>query len=179
MALGPVSRAKFWPRQPFNWVRGGALLGSGRPRRPSDLICGGAFWGSDRPRGPGKAFKSVGVFAHIFEGFAWPPDLKNAPKQIRPDCLQVPSLRIRPGIFDFELDLGRPEIVDCWGLGAPAAPKTHPQGGGGGGTPPPAGMVLRGAGAAPTPKNNDVRPAPKPCIKNQSVIGFEYGFNQV
>ncbi len=46
------------------------------------------------PGGPGKAFKNVGSEAptdlRVFPGPRGRPDFKNAPKQIRPDCLQVP-----------------------------------------------------------------------------------------
>ncbi len=55
-----------------------------------------------------------------------------------------------------------------WGIwGAPAAQKTMSKGGGL--RAPPLGMVLGAAGAAQTPKFDDVRPAQKPCIENQSV----------
>ncbi len=54
----------------------------------------GAFLRSGRPRGPGKPFKNVGGFVpHLFESSPGPrsrPDLKNAPRKIRPDFLQVP-----------------------------------------------------------------------------------------
>ncbi len=73
---------------------------------------------SGRPRGPGSAFKNVGVEApHIFEGSPGPrgrPDLKKAPKQVRPDCLQV--TRLSSGlmrILDFSFD-GGTENVTKW-----------------------------------------------------------------
>jgi hypothetical protein len=56
-------------------------------------------------------------------------------------------------------------IFGVWA--APAAPKTIPKGGGL--RPPPSGMVLGAAGAAQTPKIDDIRPAQTPCIQNLSV----------
>ena len=46
--------------------------------------------------------------------------------------------------------LGRPEIVDCWGLGGPGGPRTILEGGGL--RPPPFGMVFGAPGAVQTPK---------------------------
>jgi hypothetical protein len=47
-----------------------------------------------------------------------------------------------------------PEIVDCWGLGGRGGPETLPNGWGR--KPPPFGSVFRAAGAAQTPKIDDV-----------------------
>ncbi len=66
--------------------------------------------------------------------------------------------------------LGRPKIVDFWGLAAPAAPKTISEGGGLRPSPFTFGMVAVAAGAARTPTIDDSRPAPNPCTKNSSVI---------
>ncbi len=57
-------------------------------------------------------------------------------------------------------------ILGVWA--ALAAPKTIPKGGGL--RPLPFGMVCWAAGAAHTPKIEDLRPAQKPCIKNPSII---------
>jgi hypothetical protein len=53
-----------------------------------------------------------------------------------------------------------------WVWAAPAAPNTIPEGGGL--RPPPSWGA---AGAGQTPNIDDFRPAPKPCVKNPSVLG--------
>ncbi len=63
--------------------------------------------------------------------------------------------------------LGRPGIVDVWGLGGPGGPKTILKGGGL--RLPPFGMVLGAAGAAQTSKIVDFRPAQKPRMKNPNA----------
>ncbi len=85
----------------------------------------GAFLRSGRPRGPGKAFQNVGGEAptdlKASPGPRGRPDLKNAAKKIRPDCLQVPSIwdlgiqGTRPGTWL----LPRPRSRD--GVGGEAA----------------------------------------------------------
>ncbi len=58
-------------------------------------------------------------------------------------------------------------IFGVWA--APAPQKNLPKGGGR--RPPPFGMVCGAAGTAQTPKIDDLRPAPKPCLNNPSVKG--------
>jgi hypothetical protein len=63
---------------------------------------------------------------------------------------------------------GLSKIIILGGVGWPAGPKTIPKGEGL--RPPLFGMVFGAAGAAQTPKIDDVRPAQKPCIENPPVV---------
>ncbi len=87
-----------------------------------------------------------------------------------------PSQRPEPYTLGFLIHtfLGRPEIVDVWGLGGPGGLKAIPEGGGL--RPLPSGGVVGAAGVAQTTKTDGFRPAQKPCIKNPSVhcILWEY-----
>jgi hypothetical protein len=63
---------------------------------------------------------------------------------------------------------GRPGIADFWGLGGPGGPQQLFQKVGGRSAQP-FGTFFGAAGAAQTPRVDDLRPAQQPCIKNPSA----------
>jgi hypothetical protein len=77
----------------------------------------------------------------------------------------------RSHLFFYIWFLGRPEIVEFWGLGGPGGPRNHSRRWGA--TPPPSGVVFGAAGAAQTSQIDDFPPVPNSCIKNPSVIQSE------
>ncbi len=115
----------------------------------------------------------------MLTGFGRPASWDRTTSRLPP---AAPSTRpLGGGDLDLSQEEGRPNTLKClihgFGAGrqsiifevlaAPAARKPIPEGGGL--RPPPFGIVCWAAGAAQTPKIDDLLPAQKPIIENQSI----------